>query len=570
MQLLHHLLEDYLDVVEVDHLLRDIVSLVIRFSTSRNVVPFPLVDRQGNRWEWRSWWSELFLLFCRNGSHRIGGHFFVVNGFLILFRKLIDVFVLSPADHNLRLRSITLHGINFDFNSIKLQVIRNLDFQYWQLLLFPRIHSFGLDLSSSRREVYPRQKPAHPISKRNLSYKTSVTAGFTHSNVFWKVVKSFFVLLPPRFPELEHCSKVTLSRLTHWRVRLQIPIHLSPWPQDSLYQMKSAAPVRYCSVDTELIDGNNYTKQQLCCRWITVVVYRTVSSSCFSKSLEESTCSSEHQMSALSKINHHHQQFSHIIPQNVWFVTVLSVPLFFSSWSEEWPMSFKKSSGVRRNIWRNRPPKFSVSFFSPVNVFVHRYEDGSIFESFRLKFIFSCRSLNFLKLLQCCVPWANFPLEHDWLSVNTFHFTIIWRLRKPLNFCLSNTLLIVDTSNFAKTKHRIGENEYRCCWQFDSSVVQRSTFSRMGLYSRQLIHFCEISNHCLIFSKSVFLVVRKLSKMYRRLHLSLTWIFTRSSRWRRSLACHLPVDDQVFLSYVRVDYLKMANIVPGYPQVVVR
>ena len=50
--------------------------------------------------------------------------------------------------------------------------------------------------------------------------------------------------------------------------------------------------------------------------------------------------------------------------------------------------------------------------------------------------------------------------------------------------------------------------------------------------------------------------------------LSRTWIFHRSPCWRRSQAYRLPAHDQV-LSYVRVDILEMANIVLGYPHVVV-
>ena len=49
----------------------------------------------------------------RSGSH----FFFVVTGLPVLFWKLIDVF---PG-----LRSIILHGINFDFNSIVIQMIRD-------------------------------------------------------------------------------------------------------------------------------------------------------------------------------------------------------------------------------------------------------------------------------------------------------------------------------------------------------------------------------------------------------------------------------------------------------------
>ena len=81
------------------------------------------------------WW-------VRNRSPRSDGHFFVVNSFPVLFRKLTDVFVHLPAAHKSRFETHRLHGINFDFNSISIQVIRNLDFQHWAIFCISSNPSF--------------------------------------------------------------------------------------------------------------------------------------------------------------------------------------------------------------------------------------------------------------------------------------------------------------------------------------------------------------------------------------------------------------------------------------------
>ena len=107
-------------------------------------------------------------------SPRTGNQFFVVNRFLILFKKLIDVFVQSSADHNPGLRSI-LHGINFHFNSMLIQVIRNLDFQYWA--------NFRVSLISSFRGgsfITSRHDPAcqNPVKINATDFH--IFASFTH------------------------------------------------------------------------------------------------------------------------------------------------------------------------------------------------------------------------------------------------------------------------------------------------------------------------------------------------------------------------------------------------------
>ena len=93
-----------------------------------------------------------------------GGHFFAVC-LVSLFssgNSVTCLFVTTPVDHNPRLCSVVLHGIDLNINSITFQVIRNFDFQYCVNFVFPRINPFGLDPLSSRRDVYSRHEPGHP------------------------------------------------------------------------------------------------------------------------------------------------------------------------------------------------------------------------------------------------------------------------------------------------------------------------------------------------------------------------------------------------------------------------
>ena len=116
-----------------------------------------------------------------------------------------------------------------------------------------------------------------------------------------------------------------------------------------------------------------------------------------------------------------------------------------------------------------------------------------------------------------------FTPEHGSFSINTIQFTIFRRMREPLNVASPRLYWSWILSNFSKTKHWIWEDVYFCCWQLDSFVVQQSSYHPWnciplngryptcisGFWSR--ISFCEISNNCVIFSKSVFLVVRRFS-----------------------------------------------------------
>ena len=123
------------------------------------------------------WWSELFFLFCRNGSPRTAGHFSFATGFPSLFQKLADVFVHSLADLNPGLWSIVLRGINLVFNSILFQMIRNLTFQSW---------------ANFRVSSIPYFRGGSFIIWRWRKFSATF-ASFSQSNVFCYISASFAV-----------------------------------------------------------------------------------------------------------------------------------------------------------------------------------------------------------------------------------------------------------------------------------------------------------------------------------------------------------------------------------------
>ena len=147
--------------------------------------------------------SELFHMFCRKGSPGSGGHFFVVNGCSVLFRKLMTflfislMITLQDRDPCLSMASV--------LNLVPYRYV-TLTSHTGTIFVFSRIHPFGVDLSSLRGDVYSRPDPAYPIpikptswnrqellTTRNISHKTNNFASFTHSSVIWKIFECFVV-----------------------------------------------------------------------------------------------------------------------------------------------------------------------------------------------------------------------------------------------------------------------------------------------------------------------------------------------------------------------------------------
>ena len=107
------------------------------------------------------------------------------------------------------------------------------------------------------------------------------------------------------------------------------------------------------------------------------------------------------------------------------------------------------------------------------------------------------------------------PLEHDWFSILSTHFTIFRRLREPLNSVLSGLhwfdcgwswILLRHCTESEKTYSLAVESLTAVSFTIPGIVDIPYTSWRWSL-----INFCEISNNCLICSKPVFWVVCQLS-----------------------------------------------------------
>ena len=134
------------------------------------------------------------------------------------------------------------------------------------IFVLPRIHPFALDMSSSRGNVYSRHEPGQ---FNFASSASSMVAKFWQSSAHWlfedhlEDFRIFVRILASSFSAPNHKSEVGLSWLTSLLVKplflVYPPQQVSPCPQDS---QKSAKPklhtyIRYCSVNTQLIEGSN-------------------------------------------------------------------------------------------------------------------------------------------------------------------------------------------------------------------------------------------------------------------------------------------------------------------------
>ena len=119
-------------------------------------------------------------------------------------------------------------------------------------------------------------------------------------------------------------------------------------------------------------------------------------------------------------------------------------------------MSFGKPCVVCSNTQGILWTIFFIALSSPVDVVVHRHEDGAILESLRLNVTFLHNVLAFLEWHQRGVPWENLPLEHDWFSIDIVQLTILRSSCKPINSVLPRLhRLWVFCNTASETKYRI-------------------------------------------------------------------------------------------------------------------
>ena len=171
-------------------------------------------------------------------------------------------------------------------------------------------------------------------------------------------------------------------------------------------------------------------------------------------------------------------------------------------------MSFRDSLCVRRNFscLRNTVPSFPAC-----HQVMHRYEDDSIFEPCRLNPVLVYRPLDLTKQLQCCESWEN---VHSSSTDSPL-------IQSNSRYSPSKLLLIVDIHEFCQD---MVPNQRKRVPLLSTDSLTALTCSKVVLIYgteyqsvadipnisslRFRINFCEMSNNCLTFSKSVCLVVQ--------------------------------------------------------------
>ena len=143
-----------------------------------------------------------------------------------------------------------------------------------------------------------------------------------------------------------------------------------------------------------------------------------------------------------------------------------TVPFFFRSKSEKWPMSFGRCREVSSITWRIRSSYFFISSLFPQRC---RYIDMKMMRF--LKFFVP----SFIFLHHISTSWSNCSVmcsgggggnwcEYDWFSISIVQFTDfqtfqdkVPNLRRRVSwltwvsqFCLFKTLQIVDTQSFCR------------------------------------------------------------------------------------------------------------------------
>ena len=139
-------------------------------------------------------------MFRRTGT---SSHLFVVNRCSIFFVKFVNVFVPPSANDNPRLRSIFLQGFKSEFNSIWIQRVRDLDFQYWanvrvssdpfqrnSIFIISRLRVCSACSNTSAKTNNKIMDCDGTVSTRNLSREVSGFASLSCSQVLWQRFES--------------------------------------------------------------------------------------------------------------------------------------------------------------------------------------------------------------------------------------------------------------------------------------------------------------------------------------------------------------------------------------------
>ena len=116
-------------------------------------------------------------------------------------------------------------------------------------------------------------------------------------------------------------------------------------------------------------------------------------------------------MSAFSELDHH--QINNIVAQNVWFIGVRSVLIYFSSWSEEYAATSEDFDTQSSSF---------PAFIQSMSLYIDMKMIRSLI--FQTDFDFPPSFVGFSEVTAMLCVLVNFPLEQDWDSINTIQFTI--------------------------------------------------------------------------------------------------------------------------------------------------
>ena len=169
-----------------------------------------------------------------------------------------------------------LHGVHSDFNSIVIQVIRDLDFQYWANLRISSNPSFQCGMfTTSKWRMFSAWSSTSKSSEIHVKHCHEILSRWILSHLNQHLRHLYSLECPLEDFRIFCYDFATISLYGNFGRRwIRQDWHVTGWDSSFRAVIKVFAPLRYFSGDTEVVDGTDCAKQLLCCRRITVVVNR--------------------------------------------------------------------------------------------------------------------------------------------------------------------------------------------------------------------------------------------------------------------------------------------------------
>ena len=224
------------------------------------------------------------------------------------------------------------------------------------ILVFPWIHPFGCDASSSLGSVVPLHEIVRILqclsswNTVRLQQHSEILHPYKICSICLVVIAFQFVLHTVAIEDLceqgHHNPKELLSwsRLARMRNSIALSQRVAPFFREGFVLFTHFCD---CSVKTELIYRSNHVKKSLNRFQIGTIVYRQFSMAfAFESTSGQWTCSTENWMSAFCEFQHH--PFRNFVPNSLWTIFTDRVPLLFRTRTNKWPLSFSKSFCIQR------------------------------------------------------------------------------------------------------------------------------------------------------------------------------------------------------------------------------